>query len=175
MRKVQFLQHYGSVVPPSIDGGGYFTENRSNLRRGGDLKTHRDLQKLNTELAEQKKITEDYRAKLLALDTEMQSLRDQSNANKEVLKSRTKSMVDQVDLLRDRYENLEKRRKGEAEGYQADINLLKQKLRHVEQQLIRSAVTKTKEHEYIKKLKSYEAEIEKLKRNLKNNPQWIDP
>ena len=74
----------------------------------------------------------------------MQSLRDQSNANKEVLKSRTKSMVDQVDLLRDRYENLEKRRKGEAEGYQADINLLKQKLRHVEQQLIRSAVTKTK-------------------------------
>ena len=53
-------------------------------------------------------------------------------------------MVDQVDLLRDRYENLEKRRKGEAEGYQADINLLKQKLRHVEQQLIRSAVTKTK-------------------------------
>ena len=53
-------------------------------------------------------------------------------------------MVDQVDSLRDRYENLEKRRKNEAEGYQADINLLKQKLRHVEQQLIRSAVTKTK-------------------------------
>ena len=85
-----------------------------------------------------------YQKFLSALDTEMQSLRDQSNANKEVLKSRTKSMVDQVDLLRDRYENLEKRRKGEAEGYQADINLLKQKLRHVEQQLIRSAVTKTK-------------------------------
>ena len=53
-------------------------------------------------------------------------------------------MVDQVDSLRDRYENLEKRRKNETEGYQADINLLKQKLRHVEQQLIRSAVTKTK-------------------------------
>ena len=49
-----------------------------------------------------------------------------------------------MDSLRDRYENLEKRRKNEAEGYQADINLLKQKLRHVEQQLIRSAVTKTK-------------------------------
>ena len=65
-------------------------------------------------------------------------------AHKDVLKSRTKSMVDQVDSLRDRYENLEKRRKNEAEGYQADINLLKQKLRHVEQQLIRSAVTKTK-------------------------------
>ena len=38
MRKVQFLQTYGSVVPPSIDGGGYFTENRSNVRKGGELK-----------------------------------------------------------------------------------------------------------------------------------------
>ena len=47
MRKVQFLQTYGSVVPPSIDGGGYFTEGRSNLRKSGDLKGHRELQKLN--------------------------------------------------------------------------------------------------------------------------------
>ena len=47
MRKVQFLQHYGSVVPSSLDSGGFFTENRSNLRKGGDLKVHRDLQKLN--------------------------------------------------------------------------------------------------------------------------------
>ena len=70
--------------------------------------------------------------------------RDLSNANKEVLKSRTKSMVDQVDNLKERYENLERRRKKEAEGYQADINLLKQKLKHVEQQFVRSAVCKTK-------------------------------
>ena len=50
MRKVQFLQTYGSVVPPSIDGGGYFTEGRSNLRKGGELKGHRELQKLNVSL-----------------------------------------------------------------------------------------------------------------------------
>ena len=31
-----------------------------------------------TELAEQKKITEDYRAKLIAMESEMQSLRDQA-------------------------------------------------------------------------------------------------
>lgn len=30
------------------------------------------------------------------------------------------------------------------------------------------------EHEYIKKLKSYETEIEKLRKNAKSNPQWID-
>ena len=85
-----------------------------------------------------------YRSQLLAMDSEMTNLKDLANANKEVLKSRTKLMVDTVDTLKERYENLEKRRKNEAEGYQADINLLKQKLRHVEQQLVLSAVAKTK-------------------------------
>jgi hypothetical protein len=47
MRKLQFVQHYGSVIPPSIDGGGYFTDQRSGLRKGGDLKNHRDVQKHN--------------------------------------------------------------------------------------------------------------------------------
>ena len=102
------------------------------------------MQKLTAELAETKKITEDYRSQLLAMDSEMTNLKDLANANKEVLKSRTKSMVDTVDTLKERYENLEKRRKNEGEGHQADINLLKQKLRHVEQQLVLSAVAKTK-------------------------------
>ena len=97
-----------------------------------------------TQLAEQKKITEDYRGQLLAMESEMEALKDLANANKEVLKSRTKNMVDQVDALKERYENLEKRRKQEGEGYQADIHLLKQKLRHVEQQLVRAAVTRSK-------------------------------
>lgn len=144
MRKVQFLQTYGSVLPPSIDGGGYFTENRSNIRKGGTLKGHRELQKLTCELAEQKKITEDYRGQLLSMESEMTDLRQISNANKEVLKSRTKSMVDHVESLKERYENLEKRRKNEAEGYQNDINLLKQKLKHVEAQLVRACINKTK-------------------------------
>ena len=108
------------------------------------MKVHRDLQKLTSELAESKKITEDYRGQLLAMDSEMTNLKDLANANKEVLKSRTKSMVDTVDALKDRYENLEKRRKNEGEGYQADINLLKQKLTHLEQKLVLSAVAKTK-------------------------------
>ena len=126
------------------DGGGYFTEGRSNLRKGGDIRAHRELQKLNTQLAEQKKITEDYRGQLLAMESEMSALKDLASANKEVLKTRTKSMVDQVDLLKERYESLEKRRKQEGEGYQNDIHLLKQKLKHVEQQLIRAAVNRTK-------------------------------
>ncbi len=81
---------------------------------------------------------------MLAMEKEMEDLRDQASANKQVLKNRTKSMVDQVDLLKDRYENLEGRRKKEVEGYQSDINLLRHKLRHVEQQLVRATLAKSK-------------------------------
>ena len=37
---------------------------------------HRELQKLTCELAETKKITEDYRMQLLAMDSEMTNLKD---------------------------------------------------------------------------------------------------
>lgn len=171
LRKLQFVQHYGSVIPPAVEGG-FFTDTRGEIRRGADKKNQRNLQKLNSELADQKKITEDYRSQLLALESEMESLRDQGQANRDILKSRTKNMVDQVDVLKDRYEALENRRKAESEGYQSDIKMLKQKLKYVEQQLVRATLAKGKEHEYIKTIKAYEEEILKQRRNAKANPQW---
>ena len=53
-------------------------------------------------------------------------------------------MIEQVESLRERYENMETRRKREVEGYQADVNILRQKLRHVEQQLVRATIAKAK-------------------------------
>ena len=50
MRKVQFLQTYGSVLPPSIDGGGFHTENQSNKRRGGELKGNVGFRIFNLDL-----------------------------------------------------------------------------------------------------------------------------
>ena len=53
-------------------------------------------------------------------------------------------MCEQVEILSERYESLEIRRKREGEGYQTDISTLKQKLRHLEQQLVRATITKAK-------------------------------
>ena len=53
-------------------------------------------------------------------------------------------MCEQVESLTERYENLDIRRKREAEGYQSDIGALKQKLKHLEQQLLRATITKAK-------------------------------
>ena len=47
LRKVQFLEHYGSAFPVTEATGSYFTDQRAAARKGGDMKAHRDLQKLN--------------------------------------------------------------------------------------------------------------------------------
>ncbi len=52
MRKLQFVQTYGSVIPPSVDGG-FYTDARSGLRKVGELKSHRDLQKLNVSFTQE--------------------------------------------------------------------------------------------------------------------------
>ena len=53
-------------------------------------------------------------------------------------------MVGQCDTLRDRYEDLERRKRSEAEGYQNDVRLLQQKMRRIETQLGRAAISKAK-------------------------------
>ena len=64
----------------------------------------------------------DYRNQLLRAEAELESIRDQNTANKDVLKHRTKNMIEQVESLRSRYEACETRRKREAEGYQVNIS-----------------------------------------------------
>jgi hypothetical protein len=57
-------------------------------------------------------------------------------------------MCEQAEVISERYEGLETRRKREAEGYQADISALKQKLKHLEQQLVRATINKAKGNFY---------------------------
>ena len=60
-------------------------------------------------------------------------------------------MVEQVELLKEKYESLEGRRKTEAEGFQTDVKILKEKLRHVEQKLIRASLAKVKGQAVVQK------------------------
>lgn len=53
-------------------------------------------------------------------------------------------MVEQVEVLKERYDSLEKRKRNEVAGYQSDIRILRQKIRQVEQQLIRASLAKAK-------------------------------
>ena len=53
-------------------------------------------------------------------------------------------MVEQVETLKERHSQLERRKRSESEGYQADIKLLRQKVKQVENQLVRASVAKAK-------------------------------
>ena len=53
-------------------------------------------------------------------------------------------MADQIETLRERNDALERRKRTEAQGYQADVKLLQQKIRQVEQQLVSASVARTK-------------------------------
>ena len=186
--------------PWKIDGFfGIFSLSASALFRGS---TSPSLFP-QSELAEQRTLAESYRAQLLSLEAELDTLREVSAASKEMLKvnqlfvdklinffpnpsnrisnmttrvdifnlsnrnhdpltskfivrsdsganfpflsqRRTKAMVGQSDALRDRYEDLERRKRSEAEGYQSDVKLLQQKMRRIETQLGRAAISKAK-------------------------------
>lgn len=51
LRKIQFIQHYGTGFPTNDNpSGGFFTDQRAGARKSGDMKSHRDLQKLNVSM-----------------------------------------------------------------------------------------------------------------------------
>ena len=60
------------------------------------------------------------------------------------LQKRTRAMADQIETLRDQYDALDRRKKTEAQGYQADVKLLQQKIKQVEMKLVSAAVAKSK-------------------------------
>jgi len=57
-----------------------------------------------------------------------------------------------VESLKEKYESLESRRKTEGQGYQTDVKILKEKLRHVEQKLVRATLAKIKGTLFISKV-----------------------
>jgi len=55
---------------------------------------------------------------------------------------RSDKMAKRLQLMTQRYEALEKRRSMEAEGFKADLKLLRQKLKDVEKQLVKVHTTR---------------------------------
>ena len=110
-RKLQLCRQFGTSSSSSADvlGAGFFTDQRSALRLGGDARLHKRLQQVNvrssllcavirgvgiqffflnhvqSELADQKAAAESYRNQLLTMEAEMDTLREQNDAGKKAL------------------------------------------------------------------------------------------
>ena len=93
------------------------------------------VQSLKSQADQSSKLAEMYREQCIGLEEELSRFREQTDVSKEIFKERTEKLSKRLGLMNARYENLEKRRALEVEGFKTDIRMLRDKLKTVEKQL----------------------------------------
>ena len=90
---------------------------------------------LKEQLHQSQQLADNYREQCVKLEEEVGRLREESDASKDLFKHRTDKATKRLGLMNTRYQNLEKRRAMEIEGYKNDIKILRSRLKDVEKQL----------------------------------------
>ena len=90
---------------------------------------------LKDQLHQSQQLADNYREQCVKLEEEVGRLREESDASKDLFKQRTDKATKRLGLMNSRYQNLEKRRAMEIEGYKNDIKMLRSRLKDVEKQL----------------------------------------
>lgn len=116
----------GPAAPPSSSAGGH-----SSSSERAAAQAARD--------AERESMAEMYREQCIQLEDELCRLREEKTASKDLNAKRSKKILRRLDLMKQRYEALEKRRLLEAEGYKSSIKILRKRLSEVEQHIYRLA------------------------------------
>lgn len=95
------------------------------------------VQSLRHQLEQSQKLAEMYREQCIGLEDELARIRERTDVSEDIFKERTEKMSKRLALMNSRYENLEKRRALEVEGFKTDIKMLRDKLKNVEKQLFK--------------------------------------
>ncbi|KAJ7379338.1 Coiled-coil domain-containing protein 77 [Desmophyllum pertusum] len=98
------------------------------------------VQSLRHQLEQTQKLSEMYREQCIGLEDELARIRERTDVSEDIFKERTEKMSKRLTLMNSRYENLEKRRALEVEGFKTDIKMLRDKLKNVEKQLFKVTV-----------------------------------
>ena len=93
------------------------------------------VQSLRHQLEQSQKLAEMYREQCIGLEDELARIRERTDVSEDIFKERAEKMSKRLALMNTRYENLEKRRALEVEGFKTDIKMLRDKLKNVERQL----------------------------------------
>lgn len=99
-----------------------------------------ELDSLNEQLKQSHQLSEMYREQVIKFEDELSRLREQGDVTKDVFKDRQDKMSKRLQIMNDRYKELEKRRNMEIEGFKNDIKLLRTKLKSVEKQLFKVTI-----------------------------------
>ena len=110
---------------------------------GVDLDTHdidckqRNLPQIQLQLHQTQQLADNYRSQCMHLENELSHVREEYEESKRLFKERTDKLTKRLGLMNARYEEIEKRRALEVEGYKNDIKILRQRLKELEKQLYR--------------------------------------
>ncbi|XP_058942832.1 coiled-coil domain-containing protein 77 [Pocillopora verrucosa] len=99
------------------------------------------VQSLRHQLEQTQKLAEMYREQCIGLEDELARIREKTDVSEDIFKERSEKMSKRLALMNSRYENLEKRRAMEVEGFKTDIKMLRDKLKNVEKQLYKVTVS----------------------------------
>lgn len=95
------------------------------------------VKSLRHQLEQSQKLAEMYREQCIGLEDELARIRERTDVSEDIFKERAEKMSKRLALMNSRYENLEKRRSLEVEGFKTDIKMLRDKLKNVEKQLFK--------------------------------------
>ncbi|OWF55724.1 coiled-coil domain-containing protein 77-like [Mizuhopecten yessoensis] len=90
---------------------------------------------LEYQLQQSQKLAEMYREQVIQLEDELSRIREEGDVTREVFKGRSDKMTKRLTMMNQRYQDLERRRNLEVEGFKNDIKNLRSRLKDVERQL----------------------------------------
>ncbi|XP_067683914.1 coiled-coil domain-containing protein 77-like [Haliotis asinina] len=94
-----------------------------------------ELQSLEYQLQQSQKVGDMYREQVIQLEDELSRIREEGDVTREIFKDRSDKMTKRLQLMNQRYADLERRRNLEVEGFKNDIKNLRSRLKDVEKQL----------------------------------------
>ncbi len=81
-----------------------------------------------------------YREQVIKFEDELSGLREKGDMTQTIFKDKSDKMTKRLQIMNDRYKELEKRRNMEIEGFKNDIKMLRTKLKAVEKQLFKVTI-----------------------------------
>lgn len=99
-----------------------------------------EIDTLNEQLKASHQLSEMYREQVIKFEDDLCKVREQGDCTRDLFKDRQEKMSKKMQIMNDRYKELEKRRNMEIEGFKNDIKMLRQKLKSVEKQLFKATI-----------------------------------
>ncbi|CAH8513845.1 unnamed protein product [Schistosoma rodhaini] len=101
------------------------------------IQLEKTIDNLEHQLDQLQKLSDMYRDQVIQLEEELVRAREEGVMSKDVFKDQAHKLHERVQVMAQRYQNLERRRQLEMEGYRTDISVLRKKLKEVERQLLK--------------------------------------